>query len=176
MTDTVGGLNDLGEFLVHAITLEDEAAEQYDELADAMDVHNNAEVAALFRRMAGFSRMHAKEGRDKARGFDVPLPHIAPWEFRWPGNRSPEAALQEHTHYMMTPYHALAAALEAERRGHAYYAAVAEHAGETRIRRLAAEMADEESEHVDILLDWLGRYPEPENGWDEDPDPANIPE
>jgi hypothetical protein len=35
-------------------------------------------------------------------------------------------------------------------------------------------MAAEEREHVRLIEDWLARFPAPEAGWDEDPDPPSI--
>jgi rubrerythrin len=35
-------------------------------------------------------------------------------------------------------------------------------------------MAEEEREHVELVEKWLAKYPEPEAGWDDDPDPPNA--
>jgi hypothetical protein len=35
-------------------------------------------------------------------------------------------------------------------------------------------MAEDEREHVRLIGEWLARYPEPEPGWDEDPDPPAV--
>jgi len=48
----------LGEFLVHAVAMEREAAERYLELADMMEAHNNLEVSRVFRDMHRYSTMH----------------------------------------------------------------------------------------------------------------------
>ena len=50
-----------------------------DELADMMGVHNNPEVAATFRKLAHYSRLHAQETRDHAKGRKLPV--IVPWDF-----------------------------------------------------------------------------------------------
>ena len=88
-------------FLAHAVTVEEEAADRYDELAAAMEVRHNEDVAALFRRMAGYSRPsgrshragpargrpagtqalgipmgHQREPGERPRG-GIPLPHDA---------------------------------------------------------------------------------------------------
>jgi hypothetical protein len=42
----------LEDLLAHARDMEAEAAERYDDLADQMEVHNNHEVARLFRKLA----------------------------------------------------------------------------------------------------------------------------
>ena len=40
------------ELMAHAYAIEAEAEERYRELAIQMEVHNNTEVAALFRKLA----------------------------------------------------------------------------------------------------------------------------
>ena len=72
-------INNIGEFLAHAHALEVEAAAQYDDLAEQMDVHNNPEVAELFRKLAEIEGKHVNKIDDKAG--DQPIPHIPPWEY-----------------------------------------------------------------------------------------------
>ena len=57
---------DLDSFFAYSIALEEEAAERHDELADMLEVHNNDEVAAIFRKLAHYSRLHAAEVRELA--------------------------------------------------------------------------------------------------------------
>ena len=159
-------------FLAHALALETEAAERYAELADAMEVHNNPEIAALFRQMAEFSRRHAQSVRRRTEGHD--LPRLHPWEYRWSTPEPPEVGDSGDTHYLMTPWHALGFALDNERRGHAFYAGRAEGAEDAEVRRLAGEFAAEESEHVATLTRWLARVPRPAADWAADPDPPAV--
>ncbi len=49
------------EFMAQALAMEIEAAERYAEFADAMETHNNLEVAALFRKMADIEGKHATQ-------------------------------------------------------------------------------------------------------------------
>jgi rubrerythrin len=49
---------------------------------------------------------------------------------------------------MMDAGDALLLAIDGERRGHAFYAAVAAMTRDPEVRRLAAEFADEEAQHV----------------------------
>ena len=161
----------LGSFLAHAVVLEDEAAERYDELADVMDTHNNDEVAELFRKMAGYSRLHRAEATEHAGRHAGGLPPLKAWEFHWPGRESPESAAMELSHYLMTPHHALKLALAAEIQARDFYAGVAEATDDPAIAALAREFAEEEGEHAEALEAWIARYPEPEPGWDEDLDP-----
>ena len=171
-----GGASSLPLFLAHAVELESEAALRYDELADSMEAHNNWQVAALFRDMARYSRLH----RDEVMGIAAahgPLPKVAPWEFQWTGTaESPEAAAFDGAHYLMTPHHALCPALACEEARHAYYAAVAEQTAVAEVARLARDFAAEESHHVVLVRQWLERFPAPDAGWDDDPDPPNTAE
>ncbi|MBI4967580.1 MAG: hypothetical protein HZC25_05615 [Rhodospirillales bacterium] len=168
------GMNDKAEFLAHALAVEYEAAERYDELADSMMTHNNKEVADLFKQFAEFSRKHAAEVQ--ARAGNIKVPRLAPWEFKWPGSEAPESGHVETTHYLMTPFHALTIALRNEVRGQEFYAQVAETSENEDVRKLAKEMADEEAEHVTTLKRWLPRFPKPATGWDEDHDGPSAAE
>src|SRR5512134_4189528 len=47
------------EFLARAWAMEVEAVERYSTLADAMEEHNNPEVAELFRKLARIEQLHA---------------------------------------------------------------------------------------------------------------------
>lgn len=166
---TTAPMKDMAEFLVHAITLEEESAERFDELADALAVHHNDAVVELFRKMAHFSRLHLAEARERAA--DLDLPHLAPWDYKWPGAESPETVEVFDAHYKMTPWHALSVALDSERRGQTFYAEVAAATQDEAIRAAATEFAAEEAEHVALLEDWLTRYPPPDDDWAEDMDP-----
>ena len=50
----------LAELMAMALEMESEAAQRYAEFADAMETHNNVEVAALFRKMANIETGHAQ--------------------------------------------------------------------------------------------------------------------
>lgn len=162
------------ELLAHGKALEEEAAERYEEIADAMEVHNNREVAALFRQLNEYALKHAAEINERAQG--LTLPHISPWDYKWQNGSSPETASLEATHYLMTPYHALLVAHKAENGAHDFYATVAATSGNTQVRDLAAEFAEEEAGHVMLLEEWIQKTPKPEDGWDYDPDPPFMSE
>jgi hypothetical protein len=53
MSDTQANtaIDSLPELLAHALAMETEAAERYEELADQMETHRKAGVAAIFRRL-----------------------------------------------------------------------------------------------------------------------------
>ena len=155
----------LPEFLAHAIALEHEAAERYLELADMMEAHRNDDVSALFRDMVRFSRLHHDSIVERARG--VALPTLRSWQYRW--THPPEAGGEEAFDYTLDAYSALTYARENEARALDYYSTVGQQSSEPEVKRLAAEFAAEETEHVQALDDWLARTPRPARPWHDDP-------
>lgn len=133
-------------FLAHAIQLEREAARRYEELAESMATDGNRELKSFFARMAGFSRKHL--GDAMVRGGFREVPRLGADEYQWPDGTAPETAGWEGVDAMMSAREALALALESERRGHAYYAAIAATSADPEVRRLAHDFAQEEAEHV----------------------------
>ena len=167
-------MTDLPIFLAYSMVMEDEAADRHDELADVMDVHNNPDVAATFRKLAHYSRLHAQEIREHTAGHV--LPKIAPWEFEWEDNEPPETADIDEVHYLMNRAQALRLAMENEQRAHDFYADISREAPNVEVRKLAAEFAKEEQEHLDLLVACREKIPESEDETPFDPDPAHMPE
>ena len=162
------------EFLVHAYALETESVDRYEELADAMEVHNNQDMAALFRQFADFGRQHATEVERLAQG--QTLPRLQPWEFKWLDAEGPETGDYGDTHYLMSPIHALQFALRNEQHGRDYYDAVARGSPNPEVRALAQEFAEEESRHAAILERWISKATPASDDWAEDLDPPHAPE
>jgi len=174
MTDKSYKMNTVEELLAHSMNMETEAAERYREIADAMEVHNNPEVADLFNLLAGYADKHAAEMEERAK--DLTLPHIAPWDFIWEDGDSPEAADMSQMHYKMTPYHVLQVAMKVEKGAHEFYGKIAQDSTDPQVIELALEFAEEEKEHVELLEGWVGRYPKPDDNWYEDLDPPMMHE
>jgi len=164
-----GHVASVDKLLAYSLAIEQEAAERYAELADQMQVHNNDEVAELFRKLAAIETKHI--ATVEAMGEARELPHISLWELQWDDSESSETLAHDEVHYLMTPYHALSLALFAERRAVEFFARVAEDAEDEKVRHMASRLRDEEQGHVALMEEWLGRYPKPEEGWDDDPDP-----
>ncbi|MEO5337277.1 MAG: rubrerythrin [Magnetospirillum sp. WYHS-4] len=170
----VPAIETIEELLAHGKVLEEEAAAGYAEMGDAMEVHNNLEVAGLFRQLQTYSLKHAAEIEERSRGLRIP--RIAPWNLKWRNGTAPEAASMTDAHYLMNPYQALRLAHRAEMGAHDFYASVAAATGNAEVKGMAAEFAEEEAGHVVMLEEWMARFPKPEDGWDEDPDPPGMPE
>ena len=167
-------MSDLDIFLAYSVALEEEAADRHDELADMMDVHNNPEVAETFRKLAHYSRLHAQEIRDHSRGANLPV--IAPWDFGWEDMEGPETADISDVNYLMSTSHALQIAMGNEQRAHDFYFKISKDSPDGDVRALAAEFADEEKEHLELLEKWLESRPDSDQEAAFDPDPAHMPE
>jgi rubrerythrin len=159
----------LTEFMAQAWLMEVEAAQRYNEFADAMEMHNNRDVAAMFRTMAGYETKHA-DAIMVEMGW-TEFPPVTPRSGDWPGAEGPETAPGDAVHYLMQPWHALALSLAAERRAEQFFVELARVAKVDSVRRAARELAAEEREHVELVLEWMKKVPKPDLDWSNDPDP-----
>lgn len=162
----------LVEFMAQALAMELEAAQRYNEFADAMEMHNNAQVAALFRTMAGYESKHAQQIMTEMGWTQDTAPAADP--LAWPEREAPETVPIDDVHYLMRPWHALQLALAAEQRAEAFFGALVQSATSPSIRRAALELQAEEKEHVALVQAWLDKLPPPEGDWANDPDPPRY--
>ena len=162
----------LNEFMTLALAMETEAAQRYAEFADAMEMHNNLEVAALFRKMADIEGKHAAQIMAEM-GWKV-APAMPPGKATWEGFEAPETTPGDEVHYLMQPWHALQLALQNEERAERFFARLARAATVTTVRKAALELEAEEREHVELVKAWLKKVPKPESDWAVDPDPPSY--
>jgi rubrerythrin len=162
----------LEEFMALALAMENEAVERYSEFADAMETHNNREVAALFRKMAGYEAKHAAQIMFEMNWTQAPP--VPAGAMSWPGYEAPETVPSGDVHYLMQPWHALQLALAAEQRAEKFFAQLAAVAPNEAIRRAALELQAEETEHVNLVKEWLEKVPPPDRNWADDPDPPRY--
>jgi rubrerythrin len=160
----------LDELMALALEMESEAAQRYAEFADAMEMHNNVEVARLFRKMAAIETEHVKTilsgmGWEKA----PPGARHGAWSIE-----GPETPRIDDVHYLMRPYHALAIALACEERAERFYAELARTADVASVRDAARELQDEEREHVALIRAWMDKVEKPADDWFVDPDPPRY--
>lgn len=167
-------ITNLDTFLAYSIALEEEAADRHDELADMLDVHHNPEVAETFRKLAHYSRLHAQEIRDHANGRQLPV--IAPWDFGWDDMEGPETADIGAVNYLMNTVQALQIAKGNEQRAHDFYADVSRDSQVSEIKTMAAEFAEEEKEHLELLQIWIDKTEGSTDDVGYDPDPPHMPE
>jgi rubrerythrin len=162
----------LTEFMTHALVMEMEAAQRYADFADAMEMHNNLEVAALFRKMATIEDKHAQQIMAEMGWTTTPSP--LPGAIRWDGFEAPETAAIDDVHYLMQPYHALEVALANELRAERFFAQLARAATTASVRKAARELQEEEREHVELVRAWMKKVPQPDADWADDPDPPRY--
>jgi rubrerythrin len=157
--------------MAQALAIEQEAAQRYAELADAMETHNNGEVAALFRQMAAIEARHVAQLLQKMGWDHAPAAAAAP---AWEGFEGAETVGADDVHYLMRPWHALQLALRAEERAERFFGTLARGNDDPAIRDAALELQREEREHVELIRAWLARVPQPEPDWAVDPDPPRY--
>jgi rubrerythrin len=162
----------MNELMAFAYALEIEAAERYAEFADAMEQHNNREVAELFRKLARIEHKHAEQILEEMRWSAPPKSPIG--GYQWEGLEGPETADFTNLHYLMQPYHALEIALLNEKRAFEFFSGLVRRATTDKIKRAAKEMAGEEAEHVRLIQNWMKKVPLPEPHWDADLDPPRY--
>ena len=162
----------LTDFMAQAWEMEIEAAQRYSDLADAMEMHNNREVAAMFRTMANYESKHADEIM-ATMGWSE-SPPLTPRSGSWPGHEAPETTPVDDVHYLMQPWHALQLALAAEQRAERFFAELARVATVAAVRDAARELQAEEKEHVALVRAWMKKVPKPRSDWAVDPDPPRY--
>lgn len=159
----------LTELLAVAYKIEVDAVERYTVLAESMKIHNSPGLARLFRDLANAEGMHAQEIRRRAGDVDVTAD--AARLGRLQVADSPEEAELDAAHYLMTPWHALQMALAAEQRALEFFSSVADSADDPGLRSMAAQFAEEEAGHVELVHRLLLKHRRPagEAPWDPDP-------
>jgi rubrerythrin len=171
MSKTTGNpkVSNFNDLLAIAYQIEIDAVDRYKLLADQMETHNNPELVKIFRDLARAEGIHGEEIRRLAGDFDV-VAHarqIAKFE----KSESPEEAELGAAHYLMTPWHALQLSLAGEKRALAYFTSIVETAKDPKVKKLAAELVEEEAEHVSLVHRLLQRHPKPSDSWADDLDP-----
>ena len=161
------------EFMGYAYAMEAEASERYAEFADSMEVHNNPEVAELFRKLARIEQRHADQILEQMGWKQSP---VSSTSYHWEGTEGPETADPTELHYLMQPYHALQIALLNEKRARDFFGHLAKMTTNAAVRKVALGMQDEEAEHVRLIEEWLERTPKPDPNWESDQDPPVMSE
>ena len=148
-------LGSLEEFLAYAVKVEADAAAHFDRLGTAMEEVGNAEVALLFKQLAGYSRLHLAQAQARVGERDV-TPLIPP-AYVWPDHATPERTALWAGDASLSRKDALRAALVGEKKGYDFYYTVARTSALREVRELAAEFVKEEAEHVQVLEAWILR-------------------
>ena len=159
------------DFMAEAYSMELEATERYAQLAEQLETHNNREVADMFRKLSKIEALHARRIVEEMGWPSLPA---MPVPCAWDEGEGPESAPLEALHYLMQPWHALQLALACEQRAQKHFEGIAAGKAPKKVRAAAAEMAEEEREHVRLIEAWIARVPQPSADWDHDPDPPRT--
>jgi len=160
----------VADLLAIAYRIELDAVERYGLLADQMETHNNPELTKVFRDLSKAESIHAAEIREMAGDTDLNGRSNA-LQSVWPKGESPEEVDLGAAHYLMTPWHALQLCLAGEKRALAFFTSIAETAKDAKVKEMAAELVEEEAEHVNLVYRLMRKYPEPTDSWCQDGDP-----
>ncbi|WP_245644227.1 rubrerythrin family protein [Magnetospirillum moscoviense] len=152
------------QLLAIARAIEEQAAEQYAELAEAFVEACNADAATAFRELA--------EGRKPRVAALPPLAGPVPGPLPW-GDRDPEISDPEAVHYLMWPWHVFDLALRHEQLTQAFFAAIAQSSAVADVSQAARDLAAQGQAQVAQMMARRDQAPIPPDDWDEDPDPPN---
>ena len=147
------------ELYAHAIAIEREAAARYGEFAERMEDEGREDLARVFALLARLEAEHLEALERRTAG--IALPAIDEAAYAWLGAGRPETAARELVFRLMTPRHALAIALAAERRAQGFFEQVYWMTTDPALRALAREMAVEERGHVELISNMLADTAEP---------------
>jgi rubrerythrin len=140
-------MNRVEALYAHAIAIEREAAERYGELAERMEDLGYEAVAEVFARLAQFEGEHLDRLLRRAAGAG----ELAPGQYRWSDADAPETLPRRLDPHALSSRGALRLALAAEYRAHAFFEGALLRADDPALRALAAEMARDEAEHIELL-------------------------
>jgi rubrerythrin len=142
-------------FLALSLLMEYESADRLKELSAMMRQQQAEALAELLLRLSGYSRRHAEEIHELAEG--RVLPELLSKEAAWEGLEGPETTAFESVNPRMSTLDMLRVALRNETRGQDFYTRVSLQSPDPEVRRMAAEFAAEENEHVMMLQQWVER-------------------
>ena len=155
------------EFYAHALAIEREAAERYNEFAAWFGDRGDDVLAGLCHNLARFEDEHYRQLVNGCQG--LALPNINAADYQWLGEAPPETGARELFFRAAQPRHVLEIALEAEMRAREFFAWVARSSSSRAVRELAAIMAAEEAEHIAWVthaIEYQPRQPDWETAFD----------
>jgi hypothetical protein len=175
MADSKTPIDDLAEFLAHALELAQAGSSYYEEIADSMELHHNAEIAGLFRRLQRLSAERAAAFATRSAG--VELPRIPPWGFHRHGLGGEDCGdyLAGEVSYEMTCVQALELVLQREACSQAFFLHQAAASRHVEVQRLATEIGHEAAQHLRLLQRLLGRERRRLKPRPADLDPPHVP-
>ncbi len=145
-------------FYARALAIERAAAERYREFARQMANWGNVRTAELFLRLAHFEAEHAEQLSERIAG--MKLSSRSHSRLSRSDAIASEVPTYEFLYRRVLPQHALLMALASERRAKGFFERARTASADPEIRKLAAEFAREEGEHIAWLEEALAKEPQ----------------
>lgn len=146
-------INTVEMFYAHALAIEHEAAERYEEFRDYFADRGEDVLAGLCANLAALEREHFAQLVSASQGLRLPV--IPGGRHQWLEAGSPEAPAHEFFYRVAHPRHLLELALQGERHALAFFEWTERTSEDPAVRALAREMAGEEKRHVDWVCQAL---------------------
>lgn len=156
-------IDSLELFYAHAIAIEREAMQCYDEFRAYFRERGEEVLAALCDHMAAEERKHHEKLLRAAHGME--LPAIDARKYRWIDDASPEAPPREAFYRVSTPRQVLEIALAGEVAARRFFRWVTRTSRDPGVRAAARALASEEADHARYVMDAL-QYREPSLDWE----------
>ena len=150
-------IRSLADCFAHALTVEREAVQRYNEFADYFEDHGNEATAQLLRKLGRFESEHAQALSRKASGFS--LPALQANAHSWLDDGPANAVSHELIYHFMTPHDALEIALRAGQEAKAFFEQVEADARDPEVKQLAREMTGEEGTLIRLIEEALPKAP-----------------
>lgn len=147
---------DMGTLVAIARAIEDEAVRRYTLLAELMDSRGEPATASAFRVMQGEERSHVAAVDRWAAALGESAPAAGRFEWHLPTDLS-SSWDEASGSALLTPYRAFALAVENEERAFSFYAYLAAHAGDAKVRAEAEKLGAEELRHAALMRRWRRR-------------------
>lgn len=146
-------IDSLPVFYAHALAIEHEAAERYEEFTVYFRDRGEEVLAGLCASLARHESAHHAKLTQASSGMN--LPRIDPTRYQWLESGSPEAPARELVYRVTTPRQLLEIALAGELAGRRFFRWVVRTSRDPRVRAEARNMCHEENEHVRWVMDAL---------------------
>ena len=151
-------IDSLELFYAHALAIEHEAMQRYDEFHVHFDGRGEEVLAGLCATMAREERRHYAQLLRTTQ--DLELPDINAVRYQWIGGTSPEAPAAELFYRVATPMQLLEVALAGEVAARRFFRWVTRTSRDPSVRNAARLLAREEAAHVRWVMDAM-QYREP---------------
>jgi len=138
-----------------ATLVEEEAKDRYEEFGDQMELHHNPDAARFFRFMLQIETKHESRLADRRKALFGDEPRTVRREMIF----DIEAPEYDEARATMTVRQALDVSLRAERKAFAFFDAALAKVTDSGIRKLFAELREEEREHEQLVLKEIAKLP-----------------